>query len=649
VLAAGFIALTFWCIFVLGQPWNHAPSPEHDRVTEKAPAADPLNPWPSINPRKELEWHPCYQYVNPKFRCARLAVPLSQERQFPEVHIALLMLGPKNTTAALAVPKSPLLINPGGPGGQGVLLALRMGPAMQTIFGDDRPVIGFDPRGIGFTTPAADCFAIPPTCKDCPEDRFTGLLNRIEWTVANAALGGLNSSNIAMRYINARHRAVANLCTAKNSQLGGESILGHAATPHVATDMVSIIDAWERWVDREAEMAGIVSEPNPTKGKLVYWGFSYGTYLGATFASMYPDRVGRVILDGVADAEFYVTDMWMESLLDADKVLGQFFEYCAAAGPRCELYRNDDKPEDISKRYHTVLQELELYPPSFTHPIYFYPVILRPELMKGLAFGALYSPALQFAPLAALLNAVYEGEFERLSFLFEGLQGACGLQDDTAVILATDATAAVMCGDKTKPVDLSYDEIKEKYEQMAKLSQFADIWLDLMLQCNGWNISRPHPSPGYPPNKKTKTEFPVLFLSNTYDPVTPLHAAIKMALKFEGAGLVEQKSAGHCTVSAVSHCTIKKVRDYVNRGKVPPPPDVDGHDYDSGKWTVCEPDERPWQAFDVNAASFADAEEKNMAEALATVRDTVGSLPHWGIGAKNKMKFGGAGQRGLIL
>jgi len=175
---------------------------------------------------------------------------------------------------------------------------------------------------------------------------------------------------------------------------------------------------------------------------------------------------------------------------------------------------------------------------------------------------------------------------------------------------------------------------------MAKVSQFADIWVDLMLQCDGWNISPPHPSPGYPPNKQTKTAFPILFLSNTYDPVTPLHAAVKMALKFKGAGLVEQKAAGHCTMSAVSLCTTKRVRDYIVHGKVPPPPSVDegDDDYATGKWTTCEPDEQPWQAFDLSVTAFADHEEKRMAEGLVTVRNALANFPRWGVVSGKEMK-----------
>ena len=76
--------------------------------------------------------------------------------------------------------------------------------------------------------------------------------------------------------------------------------------------MLSIVDAWDRWVDAEAAAQGVSPPTSPTKGKLVYWGFSYGTYLGIKFASMFPDRVGRLMLDGVVDADLYETPVWAE-------------------------------------------------------------------------------------------------------------------------------------------------------------------------------------------------------------------------------------------------------------------------------------------------------------------------------------------------
>jgi hypothetical protein len=126
-----------------------------------------------------------------------------------------------------------------------------------------------------------------------------------------------------------------------------------------------------------------------------------------------------------------------------------------------------------------------------------------------------------------------------------------------------------------------------------------------------------------------ETSFPVLFLSNTHDPVTPLIAAVKMASKFKDAGLLEQKAQGHCTLSAVSLCTAKIVRDYVREGMVPPPPKFDGDDYLGGEWTQCDADEQPWQALKRSEmGSFCAAEQQELL-ALKTIQDTLDSMPRW--------------------
>jgi hypothetical protein len=100
--------------------------------------------------------------------------------------------------------------------------------------------------------------------------------------------------------------------------------------------------------------------------------------------------------------------------------------------------------------------------------------------------------------------------------------------------------------------------------------------------------------------KPIKTSFPVLFISNTADPVTPLHAGVKMAQKFVDAGLIEQKSMGHCSLSAVSRCTTQKIAAYFTQGKVPPHPvkSGNGRELVDGKWDKCEADEWPFHPFD---------------------------------------------------
>jgi len=125
----------------------------------------------------------------------------------------------------------------------------------------------------------------------------------------------VNDTESALAQRDARARAAAKFCKQHDDIMGEDSVLRHVSTPAVARDMLSIIDAWDEWraetgqIDADTatqQTDDEASDGNPysldVKGKLVYWGFSYGTLLGATFAAMFPQRVGRVLLDGVVDA-----------------------------------------------------------------------------------------------------------------------------------------------------------------------------------------------------------------------------------------------------------------------------------------------------------------------------------------------------------
>ncbi|KAK1750926.1 TAP-like protein-domain-containing protein [Echria macrotheca] len=599
-----------------------------------------MNPWDDITPSTKLQWTPCYEKVFPALhiQCARLAVPLDYSNPLsgPQVAIAMVLIPAKN----MSVAKQPLLINPGGPGGSGVLAGLSLGPAIQTIVGEDRAVIGFDPRGVGYTTPQADCWATPPSegCGsgsddgdgdgECEGDVYKGFAHRVEWLSQNAAFGGVNSSNVAVKFLDAGERAVNRLCTEQDRVRGGKSVLGFAATENVARDMVRIVERWDEWVD-DMQREGTETK-REMRGKLVYWGFSYGTYLGATFARMFPERVGRVMLDGVVDADYYVSDMWDESLADADRVLDAFFRGCAEVGKECAFYREGDDADTIKARYDGVLQKLDDYPITFTHPEHFYPVVLRREFLHQLTFMTLYSPTRGFIGLARLLDILAEGEYSTLGPMFADLQIYCRLPGTKATRAGYEAQRAIMCGDKTKPVNLTIPEIWEHFDTMTAFSRFGDIWTQLLLQCDGWDIYPPRSEsvPAWGGDKTPiETAFPVLFLSNTFDPVTPLRAAVKMALRFKDAGLLEQHAEGHCTIAVVSRCTAKVVRDYLIHGKVPPAPVVKGDGFTEGEWMTCEADERPWRGV---SGMDVDEEDEKLVEALQTVRDVMGAMPRGG-------------------
>lgn len=172
---------------------------------------------------------------------------------------------------------------------------------------------------------------------------------------------------------------------------------------------------------------------------------------------------------------------------------------------------------------------------------------------------------------------------------------------------------------------------------MANISSFADVWMKIMISCNGWGVKSAGSPLGWddhPVHKPQpiKTSFPLLFLSNTADPVTPLSAGLKMAQKFVDAGLVEQESAGHCSLAAVSSCTLKKVRAYFNEGKVPPAPVTgdNGSEISDGNWDKCKPNEWPWKQFTPSLDfTLDDVEEAEMMDRLKSWKEIQEQSMDW--------------------
>lgn len=123
-------------------------------------------------------------------------------------------------------------------------------------------------------------------------------------------------------------------------------------------------------------------------------------------------------------------------------------------------------------------------------------------------------------------------------------------------------------------------------------------------RCVGWDIDHVDP-PSMDWNKfpfkdgdPVNTSFPLLIVSNTRDPVTPISSGLKQSRRFLNAGFVEQKGEGHCSVAMSSLCTMRKIQAYFSKGIVPDKPHFDHADGTegslTGNWTTCEVDQRPW-------------------------------------------------------
>lgn len=270
-------------------------------ATEPAYPEAPHFDWEAITPSHDLEYHDCYD----GFRCARLEVPLDW------------LNGTDARKATIAITKLPAVVsdddatfggsiftNPGGPGGSGVSFIQSHGRNLQRYV--DKPgrghyeMVSWDPRGIGYTTPSSDCFHSDPVARDA-------------WLFEARGNGGFDQGLGAIKYGLAMTTAISQRCKDSEEQWG--DAMAYVNTPSVARDMVEMVDKIDDLRKREAsekayeepnlELKKRTTRDDGDKPRLQYIGFSYGTVLGNYFSTLFPGRVGRVVLDGVDNADDY--------------------------------------------------------------------------------------------------------------------------------------------------------------------------------------------------------------------------------------------------------------------------------------------------------------------------------------------------------
>lgn len=304
------------------------------------------------------------------------------------------------------------MLNPGGPGGSGVQFLLGTGGALQTLV--DSPeeqdgakfydMLSFDPRGIKYSLPNIHCF------------NDTKLFDL--WSARMNEEGVVTSSDAALGRLWSMSKASGASC----ALAGQEDIKRFVTTASVATDMLKLGEAHGAWREKEAKRllaksfgkhGSAISVPDtlkhkPSKEGIQYWGFSYGTLLGATFAAMYPDRIHRFILDGVVDAEDYAQALWYDNLEDTEKNVNLFYHHCARVGPAgCALAEEGSNADDIKAVVSKVLANLYHNPLPVIGPN---PEVITYSAARGSILVALYSPLTQFPKLADFFAKVRDGQ-----------------------------------------------------------------------------------------------------------------------------------------------------------------------------------------------------------------------------------------------
>jgi pimeloyl-ACP methyl ester carboxylesterase len=260
--------------------------------------------WQDVEPTKDLRYRPCYDGLE----CARLKVPLDWQNlnNTGTVAIAIVKL-PASVPQDDPMFGGTILTNPGGPGGSGVSFLQKYGKLLSGVLsGGEKKyeIMSFDPRGVMFSTPRADCFGGDPLARDAFMLELHGL-------------GTLGAGADAMVRNFALFKAFGGLCEKRD---GEDDIMQYVTTASVCRDMVEIVDRIDELRKKEIAVRRLDSEGSlqhpmaiedgegteKDMARLQYIGFSYGTVLGNTFMSMFPGRVGRLVIDGVDDAYDYM-------------------------------------------------------------------------------------------------------------------------------------------------------------------------------------------------------------------------------------------------------------------------------------------------------------------------------------------------------
>ncbi|KAJ7744113.1 TAP-like protein-domain-containing protein [Mycena metata] len=500
--------------------------------------------WRKLNASKTLNWTPCY---SAPLECALLQVPMDYSAPQNEVTASIAIVRYPSTS-----PKSqyrgPLLFNPGGPGGSGVDAIVGAGAQFAMVFGEQ-----FDIVGVSYSTPTISFF------KTEAERRF---LIPSPTTVFFPSLNA-SSSSLADTYANMQ--LLGQLAIANDAN----GYLQHMSTDNIARDMLSITEAF-----------GFE--------KLQYWGVSYGSVLGATFATLFPlFPLGTLVPPGLTLVFLPYLANFTSHMLDTDKSMDTFYSGCAQAGPQACAFHAPTASQ-VAANLAALTASITAQPIAVLTPQSH--GILNYVFLRNAVLNALYDPYNLFAALAEGLAALASGNATLLYAQNEvpTFECDCTVPAPAFHENSFEAYMAIACGDAL-PVNDTLAQLQQFYEDGLKVSAFADVLSSTRVVSAGYKIHREGRFTG--PVGAKNTSFPLLLVGNTFDPVTPHADAVKTSLLFPGSAVLTQDSVGHTTLVATSDCTFSYYRAYFVNGTLPAP------------GTVCSVNAELFPSSDSNAAN----------------------------------------------
>ncbi|KAL2798654.1 Alpha/Beta hydrolase protein [Aspergillus keveii] len=512
----------------------------------------------------KLHWTPCAS--NPTFDCSTLTVPL--EYASPNnVQYARIPLARLNATGPKSQRKGPLLTNPGGPGSSGIDFLLNgAGEGISTITGGFYDIISWDPRGVGTAEPLLQCFetigeeskgsASLPLAAEIEYSQFTNTSYLPEFYEK------LEEYDTAVGEI-------AQVCAEYNS-----SALYTSSATYVVRDMAAIVDAIE----------GVGN------AKLNYWGLSYGTIYGAEFIQTFPKRVGRIVLDGVFDAEAnsepYTSQLPHDELYVRDAI-ADFDRMCTAAGPdACALsLSTGNHSTNLTTSITTRLANLQesLYHTPIPAPDGAWSITAG--IFSFFMYSYLKLP-LTWPIVTSAVRALETGDAGPFATLLTGAT-TTAVTNESAPATGSLAGWPIQCTDNAPSNQTSLCEVGKLIldVSLAEETPWLNADLSTLAFCRNFPNERPLVQnvgadkliSGETNAILSARDTSILIVNALHDPTTPVSSAARLHEWLPTSSqLVTRRGPGHTTISLGSLGLIQAIRDYFLDGTLPAEPEVHG-------------------------------------------------------------------------
>ena len=460
---------------------------------------------PIVPEHSTLHWRSCTGVLGQDGvrDCTMLSVPVDYAKPGGR-HISL-ALDMIPATAPESQRQGILLVNPGGPGGSGLSLAAEVAQGLSPAVAAQYDIVGFDPRGVGSSVPALSC----------DPGFFSGV--RPNYIPANAA---------AQQVLVNRAKTYATDCGRRFGWL-----LPHMTTEDVARDMDAIRAAFG------------VSQIN-------YYAFSYGTYIGQVYATLFPDRVRRMVLDSVVDP----TGVWYADNVDQDYAFqGRMQAFFAWVAKNNDAYQLGRTAAQVQAAWYRARSQLLAHPVNGT--------IGADEFDDTFLQGG-YVQQLWPGFAQALSSYLNDGQSDDLITQYQG----SGTQNENEFAVYN----AVQCSDVNWPRNWSFWlSDTERVYQKAPFQAWDNAWYNAA--CAFWPVK----GAAKPLQIKGGGLPGILMLQGTLDPATPYAGAQDARKLLPSARMVVVEGGGNHGQSLeqpANACVQGYLNSYLGTGALPQAP-----------------------------------------------------------------------------